>query len=94
MTKMKWLLFLPLLVPLGCGGQGTRSSALIARAPSAPPSSPLGPAAGEPKTKPVDSVLTQTMNDFAFRLVVTQPAEGNVLLSPASINVLLHLVAL
>ncbi|MER3413098.1 MAG: hypothetical protein C4341_02445 [Armatimonadota bacterium] len=85
LTKMKWLLFLPLLVPLGCGGQG---------APSAPPSSPLGPAAGEPKTKPVDSVLTQTMNDFAFRLVVTQPAEGNVLLSPASINVLLHLVAL
>lgn len=34
------------------------------------------------------------MNDLAFRLAATQPSDGNVLISPASINVLLHLVAL
>ncbi len=86
-TKMKWLLFLPLLVALGCGGQG---------APNAPSNSrsPLAPGGGEPKAKPVDSAVTQTMNDFAFRLAAEQPAEGNVLLSPSSIGVLLELVAL
>lgn len=85
--KVKWLLFLPLLVALGCGGQG---------APNAPSNSrsPLAPGGGEPKAKPVDSALTQTMNDFAFRLAAQQPAEGNVLLSPSSISVLLELVAL
>lgn len=85
-AKMRWLLFVPLLVALGCGGQG---------APGAPPSSrsPLA-SGGEAKAKPVDSSLTQTMNDFAFRLAGQQPAEGNVLLSPSSISVLLELVAL
>lgn len=81
------MLFLPLVAALGCGGQG---------APSAPPSTraPLAPGADDPKAKPVDSALTQTMNDFAFRLAAAQPTDGNVLLSPTSISVLLQLVAL